>query len=70
MIIDLFLVLFGFIFGIYIFMNLKKYFSKVGEFFSLSNYLIIKQNNKCYKLVKKPKSCNEIKNINSEIKYE
>ncbi len=54
---DLFLAFVGFIIGIYIFMDLKKYFSKPGEFFSFSNNLIIKQNNKCYKLVKKPKSC-------------
>lgn len=54
---DLFLAFVGFIIGIYIFMDFKKYFSKPGEFFSFSNNLIIKQNNKCYKLVKKPKSC-------------
>jgi hypothetical protein len=58
MIADIFLALVGFIIGIYIFMDFKKYFSKVGELFSFSNNLIIKQNNKCYKLVKRPKSCN------------
>lgn len=57
MIADIFLALAGFILGIYIFFDFKKYFLKVGEIFSFSNNFIIKQDNKCYKLVKKPKSC-------------
>ncbi len=59
MIADIFLALAGFFLGIYIFMDFKKYFSKVGELISFSNSLIIKQNNKCYKLVKKAKSCDD-----------
>ena len=44
MLADFFLALIGFILGIYIFMDFKKYFLKPGEFFSFSNDLIIKQN--------------------------